>query len=84
MAHVIVDACTKLTLCVDACTVDAIHPTKDEAGFAEVTQLYINPDACLDCGNCYSACTMNAIFPAEELPDDKKDFAQKNAEFFRK
>ena len=64
MAHIIVDACTKLTLCVDACPNDCIHPTKAEAGFEAAPQLYINPDECLDCGACVTACTANAIFPA--------------------
>jgi NAD-dependent dihydropyrimidine dehydrogenase PreA subunit len=84
MAHVITDACTKLTLCVDVCPNDCIHPTKTETAFATATQLYIDPAECLDCGACVSVCTANAIFPSEELPDDKKNFAAKNAEFFKK
>lgn len=84
MAHVIVNSCTKLTLCVDVCPNDCIHPTKDEAAFAGATQLYINPVECLDCGACVTACTVDAIFPADELPDDKKEFAAKNAEYYTK
>jgi ferredoxin len=84
MAHVIVDTCTKDALCVDVCPNECIRPTKSEAGFAATTQLYINPDECLDCGACVSVCPSNSIFSADELPDDKKDFAEKNAEFFKK
>jgi ferredoxin len=84
MAHVIVDTCTKDMLCVDVCPSECIHPTKDEAGFDGTTQLYINPDECLDCGACVSVCPTNSIFAADELPDDKKEFTAKNAEFFKK
>jgi NAD-dependent dihydropyrimidine dehydrogenase PreA subunit len=82
MAHVIVDTCTKDALCVDVCPNESIHPTKDEAGFDAATQLNINPDDCLDCGACVSVCPTNSILPADELPNDKKDFAEKNADFF--
>ena len=82
MAHVIVDNCEKCAMCVEACPNDSIHPKQDESGFSEVPQLYINPVECLDCGACVPACPTNSIFPAEELPDDKKDFAEKNAAFF--
>ena len=44
MAYVITDTCTKDELCVQACPVDCIHPKQDEAGFAEVPQLYVKPD----------------------------------------
>jgi NAD-dependent dihydropyrimidine dehydrogenase PreA subunit len=84
MAHVIVDTCTKDGLCVEVCPNDCIHPTKDEAAFSGAAQLYIHPDECLDCGACVSVCPTNSIFPADELPDDKKDFAAKNAAFFTK
>jgi len=84
MAHVIVDSCTKDGLCVDACPTDCIHPKKDEAQFEEVPQLYIDQNECIDCGACVSVCPTNSIFQADELPDDKKDFAEKNAAFYNK
>lgn len=84
MAHVIVDTCTKDALCVDACPTDCIHPKKDEAQFDEVPQLYVDQDECIDCGACVSVCPTNSIFPADELPEDKKDFVEKNAEFYHK
>jgi len=43
MAYVITDTCTKDKLCIDACPVDCIHPKEDEAGFADVPHLYVNP-----------------------------------------
>lgn len=84
MAHVIVDTCNKDALCVDVCPNESIHPTKEEAKHDEVPQLYINPDECLDCGACVSVCPTESIFAADELPEDKKDFAEKNAEFYSK
>lgn len=84
MAHVIVDTCTKDGLCLDVCPNESIHPTKEEAAFEQVVQLYINQEECLDCGACVEVCPSNSIFPADELPDDKKEFAAKNADFFKK
>ena len=82
MAYAITDACIKDALCVDSCPTDCIHPKKDEAPFDAATQMYIDPKECIDCGACVSVCTSNSIFPVEELPDDKKDYADKNAAFF--
>ena len=84
MPHVIVDTCTKDALCVDACPTECIHPKKDDSGFEEVTQLYIDQEQCADCAACVAVCPTNSIFPAEDLPEDKKDFAQKNADYFKK
>lgn len=83
MAYVITDTCQKDNLCVDACPSEAIHPTKDEAAYASVTQLYINPSECMDCGGCAAECPTNSIFPSDELPADKVDAAAKNAAFFQ-
>ena len=49
MAYVIAEPCigVKDTACVDACPVDCIHPRKDEAGFEEAAQLYIDPVSAL-------------------------------------
>ena len=82
MAHVIVDTCVKDALCADACPTDCIHPKKDEEKFAEATQMYINQEECLDCGACISVCPSNSIFPVEELPEDKKDFTEKNSAYY--
>jgi ferredoxin len=82
MAHVITSSCIKDALCVDACPTDCIHPKKDEEKFEGETQLYIDQNECIDCGACMSACTSNAIFPAEELPEEFKDFAEKNSGYY--
>lgn len=82
MAHVITDSCIKDALCADACPTDCIHPKKDDEKFEAETQMYINQEECIDCGACLSACQSNAIFPADDLPEDKKQFAEKNAAYY--
>lgn len=86
MAHVIAQPCigTKDTACVSVCPVDCIHPTKDEAGFANSTQLFIDPDVCIDCGLCVDECPVQAIFPLDDLPAEWKHFAELNAQAFKK
>ncbi|HKT13349.1 MAG TPA: ferredoxin family protein [Terriglobia bacterium] len=86
MAYVIAEPCigTKDTACVDVCPVDCIHPRKDEAGFGEATQLYINPDECIDCGACVPVCPVSAIFPKDDLPDKWAHFAKLNAAHYNK
>lgn len=82
MAYVIVDSCNKDELCIEACPVDCIHPKKDEPGFEEAAQLYIQPDECIDCGACIPVCPTNSIFVLEELPPEQAHFAEKNAAYF--
>jgi ferredoxin len=82
MAYVITDSCIKDLLCVDVCPTDCIHPKKDEPKFEAVTQLYIDPEGCIDCGACVPVCTSDSVHPIDELPEEKKEFAAKNAAFF--
>jgi NAD-dependent dihydropyrimidine dehydrogenase PreA subunit len=84
MAHVITDTCKKDNLCLDTCPSEAIRPSKDEAEWETVPQLYINPEECMDCGACVSVCPTNSIFPAEDLTDDMAHFAASNANYFKK
>lgn len=84
MAYVITDTCTKDELCVEACPVDCIHPKKDEPGFDEAAQLYIDPESCIDCGACVPVCPTNSIFTLDELPAEKAEFAGINAAYFGK
>jgi ferredoxin len=82
MAYVITDACIKDALCVDACPVDCIHPKKDEPEFEAATQMYVDPEGCIDCGACVQACTSTSIFALDDVPDDKKEFIEKNASHY--
>lgn len=84
MAYVITDACIKDELCVDVCPTDCIHPKKDEPGFEEATQLYVDPNGCIDCGACVPACMSDSIRPVEELSEEEKPFIEKNAAYFSK
>ncbi|HUA99282.1 MAG TPA: 4Fe-4S binding protein [Terracidiphilus sp.] len=81
---VITDNCIKDMLCISVCLRKAIHPKQDESGFETVKQLYINPKRCMSCGSCIAVCKSNAIFDFPDLPEDKKQFAEINAAYFRK
>lgn len=82
MAYVIVDTCTKDEKCIEACPIGCIHPAKDEPKFAEVPQLYVNPDECTDCGACVPVCDTDSIFPLDELSEEQKASAEKNAAYY--
>lgn len=61
---------------------DCIHPKAEETQLEAATQLYGQPDGCIDCGGCVPVCTSDAMHPIDDLPEDEKQFAPKNAEFF--
>ncbi|MGH9488522.1 MAG: 4Fe-4S dicluster domain-containing protein [Terriglobales bacterium] len=84
MAYVIAEPCigTKDSACVDACPVDCIHPKTDEGEFADAQQLFIDPVECIDCGACVPVCPVTAIFALDDLPEQWKDYAAKNAVYF--
>ncbi len=84
MTFIITEPCiaTKDTACVDACPVDCIHPRADEEGFAEETQLYIDPQECIDCGACVPECPVEAIFPEDEVPEQWEKYIAVNYEWF--
>ncbi len=84
MAYIITGTCIKDALCVDVCPTDCIHPKKDEAEFETATQMFVDPDNCIDCGACVPVCTSNSIFVKEEVPDELKQFIEKNAAYFAK
>jgi NAD-dependent dihydropyrimidine dehydrogenase PreA subunit len=62
--------------------VDCIHPKKDESEFEAATQMFVNPGECIDCGACVPVCTSDSIQPADDVPEDKKEFIDKNAAYF--
>ncbi|MGI6082214.1 MAG: 4Fe-4S dicluster domain-containing protein [Limnochordia bacterium] len=85
MAYVICEPCigVKDTACSEVCPVECIHPMKDEEGFEEAEQLYINPDECIECGACAAECPVQAIFPEDEVPEEWQSYIEKNAKFFQ-
>ena len=82
MSYVITDTCIKDSLCVDVCPTDCIHPKADEPKFEATTQLFIDPSGCIDCGACVPVCTSDSIYAIDDLPDEKKQFADANVNFF--
>ncbi len=85
MPHYITATCigVKDASCVDVCPVDCIHPRKDEADFANVDMLYIDPETCIDCGLCIDECPVDAIFNDDDLPDEMQDFIGRNAAYYQ-
>lgn len=93
MAYVITESCigTCDASCVKVCPVDSIHGPLNKSGsgaeVASITdkkglQLYINPTECIDCGACEPVCPVRAIYPGNKLPENFKDYIEKNANFF--
>ena len=60
----------------------SILPPVDEANFADVPQLYVNPNDCIDCGACIPVCPTNSIYTLEDLPAELGNFAELNAAHF--
>ena len=85
MPHIITGACigVKDAACVAVCPMDGIHPTPEEAGFAQAEMLYINPLMCIDCGVCIDECAANAIFLSSEVPEKWRSFIERNAAYYR-
>jgi len=83
MAYVITDSCIKDFLCVEVCPTDCIHPKQDEPAFEAATQMYVDPEGCIDCGACIPACTSESIHALEDVPEEKKEFIEKNAAFYK-
>ena len=74
MTHVVTDNCQRcrFTECVATCPVSCFH------GDAEM--LYIDPVACIDCGACIPACPVQAIYSCYDMPPDKEEWTDINAE----
>jgi len=82
MAYVITSSCIKDMLCADVCPTDCIHPKKDEGNFEAAPQLYVDPAGCIDCGACVPVCTSDSIHLIDDLPEELKEFAEKNAAYY--
>src|ERR1700704_5850743 len=82
MAYVITQGCCNDASCAVVCPVDCIHPTPDEAGFAQTEMLYIDPDACIDCGACVEACPVSAIVYEDQLTESNERYADINASYY--
>lgn len=80
MPYVIVSPCVdvKDTACVEVCPVDCIHSTDDEP------QYYIDAETCIDCGACEPVCPVQAIYHEDLVPDEEKEYVQKNVDFYER
>ena len=84
MAYVVTDKCTKDFKCIDDCPTEAISPREGTPAADKVSQVYINPNDCADCGSCAATCPQGAIFSEDELPADKKQYAELNKAYYAK
>lgn len=74
MTTVVTENCTRcrFTDCVTVCPVDCFHGDDE--------MLYIDPDVCIDCGACIPLCPVRAIYEEFDLPEDKMQWIDLNAE----
>lgn len=82
MAYVITETFTKDEPSIETCPVNCIHPAKDEADFASVPQLYLNPAECIDSDACVPVCPTRSLFALDELPEDLEPFIEKNPAYY--
>ncbi len=52
------------------CPVDCIYEDDE--------MVYIHPDECIDCGLCEPECPVTAIFVDTDVPDNWRDYIEKN------
>ena len=77
MTYVVLDNCIrcKYTDCVEVCPVDCFHEGPN--------YLVIDPDECIDCTLCEPECPAEAIVSEDDVPADKTEFIELNAELSR-
>ena len=83
LTYVIGEPCldVKDLSCVSVCTEDCIHPTEDQADFAFVRQLSIDPAECIDCDASVEAHPVDAIFPEDQPPEEWQIYTRMNADY---
>lgn len=74
MTFVVTDNCIrcKYTDCVEVCPVDCFREGPN--------MLIIDPDECIDCNLCVPECPVDAIYADDDVPEDKQEFIQLNAD----
>ncbi len=74
MTFVVIDSCIrcKYTDCVEVCPVDCFHEGPN--------MLVIDPEECIDCNLCVPECPVDAIYAEDDLPADKQEYLQLNAD----
>ena len=76
MTYIIAEPCldTKDGSCVEVCPVDCIYEGE--------TMFYIDPEECIACALCETVCPVDAIRHIDEVPEEERDYIDKNAAFF--
>ena len=74
MTTIVTDNCKdcRYTDCVAVCPVECFH--------YDDQMLYIDPEVCIDCSACLPECPVEAIFEENDLPEDKPEWIEINAE----
>lgn len=74
MTTIVTDNCLgcRYTDCVTVCPVNCFHGDEE--------MLYIDPEVCIDCSACVPECPVTAIYESEDIPEDKKQWIQLNAD----
>src|SRR5579884_247297 len=78
MTYVVTESCVKCkyTDCVDVCPVDCFREGPN--------MLVIDPDECIDCNLCVPECPVDAIYADDDVPAEKQEFIQLNADLSKK
>ena len=74
MAHIVTANCNdcKYTDCCVVCPVECFY--------MDDMMLYIDDVDCIDCEACVPECPVEAIFAEDDVPDEQKEFIEKNRE----
>ena len=74
MTTIVTDNCKdcRYTDCVTVCPVECFHYDGE--------MLYIDPEVCIDCSACLPECPVQAIYEEDDLPEDKFEWIEINAE----
>lgn len=74
MTFVVTESCIACRYgdCVSVCPQNAFH---EGPNF-----VVIDPRACANCGLCEMVCPVNAIFALADLPEDQRDWRERNAQ----
>lgn len=82
MTFVITQGCCNDASCIAVCPVQCIRPRPGDPDFVTAEQLYIDPATCIDCGACQDECPVSAINSEWDLPEERSEFLQINADYF--
>jgi ferredoxin len=69
---------------VDTCPIDCIHPRKDEPGYKDASQLFIEPGRVHRVAALASQeCPVGAIYHEDDVPEEYQHYIAKNREAYQ-